>query len=468
MEESKKRFGARNWLVVILVGLAGQLAWCIENNQINLWVYSQTQNSNYITWMTTISAIAATVTTFFMGVLSDRLGKRKIFIAGGYLLWGISVGAFALASYSNMAFLFGAAGASLAVGLSMALLDTVMTFFGSTANDACFNAMVTDITVPENRGKVESVLSVLPLLANVVMLFAQMLFGANANVDLERPIAETAAESAAGWQYFFIAFGAVVIIVGIIAFFLIDDSHTVARKEGNYWANLVHGFRPSVMKRNGRLYLALLTFMAFNAAVDSFLPYYMVYFQNPAELGGLGYSDDRLYLFYVSFAIILVVSAVAAILVGFFMEKIGKVNLVYPSIGLGILGSLLLYFAREPWFVIIAATILMAGYLIGTACLGAIVRDLTPKGEAGLFQGVRMVFAVMIPMIVGSNVSQLFFNLTGETYVSTTTFEEVYAPTSIMFIVSLAFMALAIVPGTFFFLSERKARKKGVEEKADE
>ena len=355
MERKGVRFGWKNWLIVLLVGLAGQLAWVIENNQINLWVYSQTQNSNYITIMTTVSAVAATLTTFFMGVLSDRLGKRKIFIAGGYVLWGISVGAFGLASFSNMEAMFGAASAALAVGISMALLDTVMTFFGSTSNDACFNALVTDITVRENRGKVESVLSVLPLVANVVMLFAQMLCGANADLDPEMSIAENAAKTAGGWQLFFLIFGIVVIIVGIASFFLIDDSRLEPRKEGNYWANLFYGFRPSVVKKNGRLYLALLTFMAFNAAVDSFLPYYMVYFQNPVELGGLGYSGDNVFLFYLAFAIILVLSAAVAIVAGVFMERLGKRNLIYPAMGLGLLGSLLLAAVPnpEPWFVII-------------------------------------------------------------------------------------------------------------------
>ena len=223
------------------------------------------------------------------------------------------------------------------------------------------------------------------------------------------------------------------------------------------------------MKKNGRLYLALLTFMAFNAAVDSFLPYYMVYFQNPVELGGLGYSGDNVFLFYLAFAIILVLSAAVAIVAGVFMERLGKRNLIYPAMSLGLLGSLLLAAVPnpEPWFVIIAATILMSGYLVGTACLGAIIRDYTPKGEVGLFQGVRMIFAVMIPMIVGSNVSQLVFNLTSELYESTTTFEEIYAPNANMFYVAAAFMALAVIPGSFFFFAERKTRQEGPEEKPE-
>ena len=43
----------------------------------------------------------------------------------------------------------------------------------------------------------------------------------------------------------------------------------------------------------------------------------------------------------------------------------------------------------------------MTGYLVATAVLGAKIRDYTPENETGLFQGVRMVFVVMIPMVTG-------------------------------------------------------------------
>ena len=78
--EQKERLGAKKWFAFVLVGLIGQLAWAIENNYINLWVFSQSGKAEYINWMTVGSAIVATITTFLMGALSDKLGKRKIFI----------------------------------------------------------------------------------------------------------------------------------------------------------------------------------------------------------------------------------------------------------------------------------------------------------------------------------------------------------------------------------------------------
>ena len=54
------------------------------------------------------------------------------------------------------------------VCILLVLFDCLMTFCGSTANDAAFNAWVADVTTPENRGLVNGVLSTLPVFAVVL------------------------------------------------------------------------------------------------------------------------------------------------------------------------------------------------------------------------------------------------------------------------------------------------------------
>lgn len=118
--------------------------------------------------MVSASAIAATVTTLLIGSLSDKLGKRKLFICGGYLYWGVSIWSFALI---NVLAPKAAAGAmAMSMGVSLVILaDCVMTFFGSAANDAAFNAWLTDSTDETNRGAAEGMNSMMPMLAILIV-----------------------------------------------------------------------------------------------------------------------------------------------------------------------------------------------------------------------------------------------------------------------------------------------------------
>ena len=86
----------RFWIALFIFSLIGQIAWVVENMYFNVFIYHMFNASQGdIALMVQASAVAATVTTLFIGALSDRLGKRKAFITVGYILWGISILAFA-------------------------------------------------------------------------------------------------------------------------------------------------------------------------------------------------------------------------------------------------------------------------------------------------------------------------------------------------------------------------------------
>jgi len=262
-----KRLSGRMWASFILIGFVGQLAWTIENMYFNVFLYNTiSTDPNAIATMVAASAAAATITTLLMGALSDRVGRRKPFICAGYILWGISTTAFGFIRVESVAAWAGAAKAASVAALLVVVMDCVMTFFGSTANDAAFNAYITDSTTPENRGKVESVLATLPLLSMLTI------FG---GFDWLTQQGE--------WRAFFLIFGALVVLTGILACFLLKETPQGAPK-GNYFAEILYGFRPSVVRSNGALYLALLAFGVFSVAVQVFFPYLIIYMQNYLKL----------------------------------------------------------------------------------------------------------------------------------------------------------------------------------------
>ena len=162
--------GGKVWFNAIFFGLIGQIAWIVENMYFATFaqdVFANSGRSDMSYWVTTLmvilSAVAATATTVFAGAWSDRAGKRKPFIAFGYIFWGITIMLFALLPMKV------SSGSVFMVAVLIILFDCIMTFAGSTSNDAAFNAWVADNTDDTNRGKLNGILSILPVIAVILV-----------------------------------------------------------------------------------------------------------------------------------------------------------------------------------------------------------------------------------------------------------------------------------------------------------
>ena len=441
------KIGLRKWLAFILAGFVGQLAWAIENNYFNVYVRYCTDTYDFIPVMTIASAAAATITTLFMGAVSDRVGKRKIFICGGYILWGISILLFALLDPTSSFNIV--ANSAFMAGTLIVIMDCVMTFFGSTANDAAFNAFVTDNTNDNNRSKVESVLSVLPLLALIAVIVVAGIF-----VDFtDQQIAEGEVKR---WDIFFYIFGGITLLVGVLSFFLFPKDNIQANKENNYFANVFYGFRPKVIKENPVLYITLAAFMVFNIGLQVFMPYFIVYVQDILLIQGDAFT--------ISLGIVLLGASTITVVFGLFMDKIGKNKIMIPGLIVGAIGGAIIFFVptgeafTQPGL-IIGGIILMTGYLVSTAVLGAKVRDYTPVKEVGLFQGVRMIFVVLIPMIIGPLIGDGLCKSMGAPYQNKLG-ATVYPPNKWLFLVTGIIFLCAIVPVILMIRKEKKLNEE--------
>ena len=101
--KKEKALGGRIWAALLSFGLIGQIAWVVENMYFNVFLYNTiTGDAGMIAAMVAASAVVAAVTTLAVGALSDKLGIRKPIIVTGYLLWGLSVMAFALVNVGGL------------------------------------------------------------------------------------------------------------------------------------------------------------------------------------------------------------------------------------------------------------------------------------------------------------------------------------------------------------------------------
>ena len=436
------KIGIRKWLTFILAGFVGQLAWAIENNYFNVYVYDCTDNYTFIKAMVIASAAAATITTLLMGAVSDRFGKRKLFVSTGYILWGLSIIAFAFLDPSSSFNLV--ANSAFVAGTMIVIMDCVMTFFGSTANDAAFNAYVTDNTNDNNRAKVESVLSVLPLLALIIVIFIAGIF-----VDVKE--GETK-----HWDIFFYIFGGITLLIGVLSIFLFPKDVSKPNKEENYFASIIYGFRPKVIKQNPILYITLIAFMVFNIGLQVFMPYFILYVQNVLKITDLDFT--------ISLGIVLLGASAITVVFGLFMDKIGKNKIMIPALIVGAIGGFAVFLVpAEQNFtqpgLIIGGIVLMTGYLVSTAVLGAKVRDYTPVNEVGLFQGVRMIFVVLIPMIIGPIIGDAICHTQGSAEPDRFG-QAVYPPNKWLFFVTAIVFLCAVAPVIWMILTEKKNKKE--------
>lgn len=377
----KNKLGKKFWATLIIFGLIGQIAWVVENMYLNVFIYKMfNASAGDISLMVGASSIAATLTTLLVGALSDKLGNRKIFICTGYIMWGISILSFSFIRMEILTPIVGNTVSAASLGISLVIiLDCVMTFFGSAANDACFNAWMTDCGNESNRGSIEGINSMMPLASILIVFGGFMVF----NLDLQ-----------SSWTTIFLIIGVIVIISGVLGFILIEDNSKTTSETNNYWVNVLYSFRISVIRDNKLLYAVVGAFSIFGISINIFMPYLILYYEKT-----LGITN-----YVIIMAPAIIIAAITTAFYGKIYDMLGFKMSVVPSILSLMIGYTILFFSTSILWVFVGSLFMMIGYLTGMACFGAMIRDNIPQNKSGLFQGLRILGQVLIPGIIGPTI----------------------------------------------------------------
>ena len=393
--------GKKIWACAITFGLIGQIAWVVENMFFAKFGQDlfDTRGNLYFTvttLMVILSAVTATVTTIFAGGLIDKTGKRKPFITFGYLIWGVTIMLFAAIpiDFSDSS--------NWGIIAALVILDCVMTFFGSTANDAAFNTWVADVTNVKNRGLVNTILSVMPVIATVLVFGIGMFtYDSGSMVDgVKVPIAM---RDPLNIKLFFIIMGIFPMVGSVLSAFMMKDAPGIIKNSNpEYLKETFYGFRPSVIKQNKMMYVTLGTVCLLGIAQQIFMSYLINFIQNR-----LGIDD-----YIIPLAVIIVVGAIITGVLGALFDKFGRKNFYFPLLAILVAGAIVVYcmeFMDSSAYLpilIAGGSILLGAILALGGALTASFQDYIPKGAEGRFQGVRMCFTVLIPMALGIGIAQ--------------------------------------------------------------
>lgn len=442
---TKKRSGFSMWLLVWGLGLAGQICWNMENQWFNTFVYAKIgKDPSIITGMLICSAAATTFSTFFFGTWADRTGKRRTFISWGYVLWGIFTIVFGLTQFISRDLY-------LLMAISVVLADTVMSFFGSMGNDAGFNTWTNDIMTDKNRGGIGAALATQPVLGTILgTVVGGMLVGENDN-----------------YMLLFIVMGVFVIVFGLLSMLTLNKNDDVApNKDGTFWHQFLSVF-------NFKRFFKLKELVLVHVAVSIFFIGFNVYF---AYIGNyliyyLGYTADMMGIIE---AVPLVLAMLTAIPIGILINKNKHPYIAVSAILINIIGLLILYPIKaqnvDPT-AIFNLRIWLGIFVVGVGYVGILqttkvwAKQLYPANAKGQFEGIWILFFVLIPMIGGSLIGQAVVKTSGETFLEEASGQMQYVPNGNIFIVGAAVIALSLIP---VLLTIRHHKARALKEAGDE
>lgn len=432
MKEKSNMSNLRFWILVWGLGVAGQICWNMENQWFNTFVYAKiVKDPTIISWMVGVSAAATTLSTFLFGCVSDRLGKRKVMIAVGYILWGIFTIAFGLTQYITVGRAGSGAAAFAVAGISVVSADAVMSFFGSMGNDIGFNAWINDHMTDNNRGQLGAALATQPVIGTIAgTVVGGILVGSDDN-----------------YMRLFLTMGIAVIAFGVYCLFAMEDSPALKpSRRGTFSRQFFSILNFKSYIRHTELAWVNLSLAVYFTAFNMYFAHignYMIYY--------LGFSPDRMgYIEGITLVFAMLCTIPCTRLLNRSMApRLCMISTVLNSIGVGILG----FFVR-PWNInaqsIWNPTLLLGVFLFG---LGYVLflqsitvwsKQLYPEDSRGQFEGIRILFFVLIPMVVAPLFANPIIKRSGE-FVDENGFTA-YLPTHTLLLAGAALVLLTLLP----------------------
>ncbi len=420
-----RKIGLKKWFFIWGLGIAGQLCWNIENVWFNSFVYDEiSPDHSIITWMVAVSAAVTTIATFLMGALSDRIGKRRPFIGFGYIAWGIFTIVFGLTQFLNSSF--------IAIVFVVVAADAIMSFFGSTGNDAGFNAWTTDLLDDNNRGQIGAAVAIHPVLGTIIGTVLGGLIIA-----------------LFGYLAFFVIMGLLVIFMGVFTLFFLDEEPQPKQKDKSFFKQFISAFNFKDVFKLRELFLIFITMAVFFIGFNIFFVHITNYF-----IYVLGYREDFAGLIQGGS---LLISILATIPAAKLINKNQNLPLLVVSILIFILGLIIIFFFGEISLIALIIGVIFTGigYVIQMQTLTVWSKKLYPKESRGQFEGVRIIFAVLIPMVLGPLIADPLIDRFGIPIIVDG--KAGLAPSKVLFLAGIVFAILTLIP--LYFANKIRFKK---------
>ncbi len=237
----------------------------------------------------------------------------------------------------------------------------------------------------------------------------------------------------------------------MIATFLIEST-PIKKDEIKSEKSLLKEFadlmNPTILKENRTLFLLFLYMALAGIGMQVYMPYLFIFMEHY-----VGFSKTELGLFM---ALFLLLTIVVLVFVGIFSHRFNRKTLVVIGTILGAIGTIILGFTS---FLIegnssLAVVIFLLYFvstipaLISSVAHGGWLFDKYPEGDVGKFQGIRMIFMVLLPMVIGAPIGAAIISTFG------IPIADGYIPTPEIFIFGRLISIFSVIPILFISKSE--------------
>ncbi len=412
----------RRTLSVFLIAFAGNIAWAVENQYYNVFLYNEIAPVPlYVSLMVTITAFVSTFTAIIMGAVSDIKGKRRFFFIYSFICWAFTTAMFPFAAIFRPVI--------LAIFIAI-LFDSIMSYFGATAYDACLHAYVTDITTEKNRGKAVGIMEIMVLLT-ILIVYAAAGF----------------IIVAIGYYLFFIIIGIVTGVIGVIGALIAKDSEKLKPLNVTLRKQLKGTFKKETIKENKNLFIILIGIGIWAIGFNVFFSFIIIYLQHHI---GLSLIMASLVMFIGLF-----VTMILGIPMGILVDKVGRKKMTIIATVLESLFLFLFAFTVDIIFIIIMGigwVLFMTTWRISVQTW---VKDMFPPENSAQFSGYLTLFNVLIGMSIGPLIGGYLSMLYGKSIVIDGVSGTV--PPPLIFIVGALIMLISLIP--FTIAKEKKESK---------
>jgi MFS family permease len=250
-----------------------------------------------------------------------------------------------------------------------------------------------------------------------------------------------------GYFIFFYSLGGIVMAAGLIAGSLLQDAPVDEEDAPRppFWQEFAELFQIDVLKENRDLFILLLFIMISSIGMQVSFPYLIVYLEN---FVGVTKSE-----FSIIGGAVMVGSALFAIPFGILADRWNKKAMIAAAVVGSNLGGILLSLVRTLPLLALTGLLWQAFSTASGIASVAWLKDLLPEQNRGKFLGIRMIFWIAVPMVVGPWIgSTLIQNFGIPTILNG---ETGFVPVPIIFQVGSTIALLSLVPLAFIRWSRK-------------